>query len=85
MFIDDGRIVLDSTMESLSERYSEVHASGDDAQKAAARGPIYQQEMFGKSIMIFEDGDRESFKQFGEVRTPDIADLFVAKVKGRRK
>lgn len=85
MFINDGRIVLDSSMESLPERYTELHASGADAEKAAAKGPIYQQEIFGKTVMIFEDGDRESFKQYGEVRTPDIADLFVAKVKGGRK
>jgi len=84
MFIDDGKILLDAPMDTLSDTYVEVLASGDDATKARAFGPIAENEMFGKSIMLFEGVDRERLQEFGELRTPAIADLFVAKVKGAR-
>jgi ABC-2 type transport system ATP-binding protein len=84
MFIDDGKILLDAPMDTLSDIYVEVSASGDDATKARGLGPIAENEMFGKSIMLFEGVDREHLQEFGELRTPAIADLFVAKVKGAR-
>ncbi len=84
MFIDDGKILLDAPMDTLSDTYVEVLASGDDATKARGFGPIAENEMFGKSIMLFEGVDRERLQEFGELRTPAIADLFVAKVKGAR-
>ncbi len=84
MFIDDGKILRDAPMDTLSDIYVEVSASGDDATKARGLGPIAENEMFGKSIMLFEGVDREHLQEFGELRTPAIADLFVAKVKGAR-
>ena len=85
MFIDDGRIILDSPMDAIADTYSELLTSGDDAVRAKGLGPIAQSEMFGKSVMLFEGIDRENLKGLGEVRTPSVADLFVAKVKGERK
>jgi ABC-2 type transport system ATP-binding protein len=41
--------------------------------------------MFGKSILLFEGVSREHLEGLGELRTPAIADLFVAKVMGARK
>ena len=85
MFINDGKIMLDSPMESLSDTYVEIAASGDDAQKARGLGPIAENQMFGKSIMLFEGIAREHLEGLGELRTPSVADLFVAKIKGARK
>lgn len=85
MFIDEGRIILDSPMDAIAESYVEVMASGEEAQKARGLGPIAESEMFGKSIMLFEGIDRSNLEGLGELRTPAIADLFVAKVKGARK
>ena len=82
MFINDGRIVLDTPMESVPEQFVELMASGENAAKAQQFRPIYEKEVFGKSVMTFEGVDRESLEKFGDLRTPDIADLFVAKVKG---
>ncbi len=48
MFINDGRIILDTTMDSLAERYSELMASGDNADKARGLGPIFERDVFGK-------------------------------------
>jgi ABC-2 type transport system ATP-binding protein len=82
MFINDGRIILDTTMDSLAERYSELMASGDNAAKARGFGPIFEREIFGKKAMLFEGVDREQLTDLGELHTPSIADLFVAKIKG---
>ncbi len=84
MFINDGKIILDSSMESLSDSYVEIATSGDDADRARGLGPISEGQMFGKSVMLFEGVSREHLEGLGELRTPSVADLFVAKVKGAR-
>ena len=85
MFINDGKILLDATMDALAEQYVEVMSSGEEAQKARGLAPIAENEMFGKSVFIFEGVSRENLVGLGELRTPSVADLFVAKVKGARK
>jgi ABC-2 type transport system ATP-binding protein len=82
MFINDGRIVLDASMDALPEKYVELLASGENADKARKLNPIYERDVFGKKVLTFEGISREQLTGFGELRTPDIADLFVAKVKG---
>ena len=84
MFIDDGKILLNSPMESLEDIYVEVAASGEKAEKARGLGPIAENQMFGKSVMLFEGVSREHLAGLGELRTPSVADLFVAKVKRAR-
>ena len=84
MFINDGKILLDSTMDALSDTYTEIAVSGDAADKARGLGPIAENQMFGKSVMLFEGVDREHLQGYGDLRTPSVADLFVAKVKGAR-
>ncbi len=85
MFINDGKILLDSAMDSLSDTYIELATSGEDALKARGLRPIAESEMFGKSVMLFEGISREHLEGLGEMRTPAVADLFVAKVKEARK
>lgn len=82
MFINDGRILLDATMESLPEKFVELITSGENAEKARCQNPFYERDMFGKKVMTFEMSNREMLAGLGEVHTPSIADLFVAKVKG---
>ncbi len=85
MFINDGTILLDSTMDALADQYVEVLTSGEEAVKARGLSPIAENEMFGKSVFLFEGMSRENLGGIGELRTPSVADLFVAKVKGARK
>ena len=85
MFIDEGRILLNSPMEALSDTYVELMTSGDRTAKAQALNPLSVNELFGKSVMLFEGVGREQLEGLGELRTPAVADLFVAKVKGARK
>ncbi|MGI9232730.1 MAG: ABC transporter ATP-binding protein [Woeseiaceae bacterium] len=85
MFINDGKILLDQPMDALADTYLELLASGENAIKAKGLGPIAEHEMFGKSVLLFEGVGREHLQELGELRTPSVADLFVAKVKGARK
>lgn len=82
MFINDGKIVLDASMDDLPERYVELLASGEDAEAARRLNPIYERDVFGKKVLMFEGVSRDRLRGMGEVRTPGVADLFVAKVKG---
>ena len=82
MFINHGKIVLDSSMEDIPGQYVELMATSENAAKAESMKPIYTREVFGKKVLTFEGVSRESLEGLGEIRTPDIADLFVAKVKG---
>jgi len=82
MFINEGQIVLNASMEALPDSYVELVTSGDNADSARSLGPIYERDLFGKKVMTFEKVERDKLAGFGEMHTPSIADLFVAKIKG---
>ncbi len=83
MFIRDGRIVLDATMESLGERYVEVLLSADRIDEARAMKPIDERSLpFGKTVMMFDGVPLDRLAALGETRIPGLADLFVATMKG---
>jgi ABC-2 type transport system ATP-binding protein len=77
-FINGGRIVLDCSMELFEQRYIEVMLSPDHVVAARALRPIYERQVFGRSIMLFDGIERQRLAALGDVRTPSIADLFVA-------
>ena len=78
MFINRGRIVLSSSMEEFETRYSQVMVNPEHASTARALAPLNERQLFGRSIFLFDGVDRERLAALGEVRTPSIADLFVA-------
>ena len=82
MFIDRGHIVLDCRMEEFESRYLEVMVNPEQAEAARALGPIHERQLFGRSILLFDHADRQKLATLGDVRTPSIADVFVA-VMGR--
>lgn len=85
MFINDGKILLDSSMDTLGDQYLELKTSGEAALKARGLKPIAESEMFGKSVMIFDGISRDHLTGLGEIRVPSVADLFVAKIKEARR
>ena len=78
MFINRGRIVLETSMEQFEARYFEVMVNPDQLAAAQALNPIHARQMFGRSLLLFDNVDRQQLAALGEVRTPSIADLFVA-------
>jgi ABC-2 type transport system ATP-binding protein len=84
LFLDRGHIVFRRTMEEIESRFAELVARPEQAAAARALKPIAERQALGRPIMLFEGADRGQLAAFGEVRTPSIADLFVAIVGGRQ-
>jgi ABC-2 type transport system ATP-binding protein len=83
MFINRGRVVLDCSMEEFESRYLEVTVHPDQLAAARALKPIHECQTLGRSVLLLDRGvnpkiDRQQLAAFGDVRTPSIADLFVA-------
>ena len=78
MFIDRGRIVLNCSMEEFASGYVEVTVHPDHLAAARALKPIHERQVFGRGILLFDRVDRKQLAALGDVRTPSIADVFVA-------
>jgi ABC-2 type transport system ATP-binding protein len=78
MFIDRGRIVFSCNMEDFESRYVELTVKPDRLADARALKPMHERQVLGRSILLFDQADRQQLAALGEVRTPGIADLFVA-------
>ncbi len=83
MFIRDGKIVPDAPMENIGERYTEVLVGQDKTEAARALRPIDERSLpFGKTVMLYDGVPQQQLEALGETRTPGLADLFVATMKG---
>lgn len=82
MFINNGRLVLNDSMDNVAAKYAEVLVNAERAEAARALKPLTEREIFGKKLFLFEGVDHAKLAELGEVHTPSVADLFVAKLKG---
>ncbi|HEY5775653.1 MAG TPA: ABC transporter ATP-binding protein [Xanthomonadales bacterium] len=82
IFIQDGRIALNCSMEKVQESYVELIVAPDKAAAARELKPLYERELFGRFIFLYENANREQLKALGELHTPSVADLFVATMNG---
>ena len=82
IFIQEGRIALESSMEDVQERYLELMVKPEKVQDARHLHPIYERELFGRFILLYDNVKREQLDGLGEISTPSVADLFVAMMKG---
>ena len=80
LFIDQGRIVLDCSLEDIATRYAAVAVTDDRVAAARALNPFHERPMLGKKVLYFERPDNAKLAEFGEVVTPSVSDLFVAKL-----
>ena len=80
LFIDRGRIVLDCSMEDIASRYAAIAVTEDQLAAARAEQPFHERPLLGKRILYFERPNLQRLGAFGEVSTPSVADLFVAKL-----
>ena len=83
LFIDRGRIVFNRSIEEVESRYQEVFVRPDQLASARALHPIAERPGIGHSVLMFEGADRRKLSALGELRTPSVADLFVAVMNGR--
>ena len=82
IFIRDGKIALNASMDEIAERYAEVMVNPDKVDAARALKPLSERQIFGKFIFLFDGVDRTRLAELGELHKPSIADLFVATMKG---
>jgi ABC-2 type transport system ATP-binding protein len=82
LFINHGQVTLASTVEALGSEYLQLNVSADGAARARALKPFYEREVFGRVAMFFQGRSAAELAPLGELRTPTIADLFVAKMQG---
>jgi ABC-2 type transport system ATP-binding protein len=80
LFIDQGRIVLDCSLDDIATRYAAVAVSDDRVAAARALNPFHERSMLGKKVLYFEHPEPGKLAEFGEVVTPSVSDLFVAKL-----
>lgn len=80
IFINDGKILLETTMEQLPNTFFELHVDENNKDAALALKPIHTRTMLGGFSMVFENADIAQLKRLGKVMTPSVADLFVAKM-----
>jgi len=82
VFLNRGRVVLDTSMEAFEERYLELMAAPEHLATARTFRPIHERQLFGRSLLIYDGADRDRLATMGEVRTPSLADIFVAVIGG---
>lgn len=80
LFIDAGKIVLDSSMDALPDNYVDLLVAPEQLDAAMNLGPIYVRDMLGKKRMTFEGVDKARLAGLGELHVPSVTDLFVAKM-----
>jgi len=82
IFINHGHFTLNSPVEELGARFQQLTVSGEQTARARELKPFYEREIFGRVAMFFEGRTAAELAPYGELRTPSIADLFVAKMQG---
>ena len=80
IFIDRGRIVLDSSLEDIATRFAAVAVADDKVAAARAERPFFERRTLGKTVLYFERPDVQQLANLGELRAPSVSDLFVAKL-----
>ena len=82
IFIQDGKIALDCSMEEVQERYVELMTTPENVEAAQAKNPLFERVLFGRHIFLYKNANRAELKELGELHTPSVADLFVATMTG---
>jgi ABC-2 type transport system ATP-binding protein len=78
IFIKDGKLILNSSMDDVHERYTEVMVKPDQAEEARALGPLHERVLFGRHIFLYDNAASGQLRELGEIHKPSVADLFVA-------
>ncbi|MBS0581733.1 MAG: ABC transporter ATP-binding protein [Proteobacteria bacterium] len=82
IFIKDGKLIVNASMEEIGERYAEVMVGPDKVEAARALKPLNERGIFGKTVFLFDGVPQAQLAQLGELHKPSVADLFVATMKG---
>ena len=78
VFMNQGRIVMQDSIESINRKYLELRPDQNSVDTAKSLNPIHRRTELGREVMLFEDMDKDKLMELGDVRPPVIADLFMA-------
>ncbi len=84
IMLDKGNVILNESMQAFSERYTYVTAKSDNINACRQLNPIHEEQQFGQTKFLFENTDKNTLQQLGEITAPSISDVFVAKVSGEK-
>ena len=84
LFIDHGRIVLDASVEECTRRFSAVTVGPEQLEAARTAKPFFERSALGRTVLYFDGAAPETLQPFGELHTPSVSDLFVAKLSEQR-
>ena len=80
IFIEQGKIALDTPVEQLGERYSQLMVKPDQLAAARSLQPFGERSVLGRTVLFYDGVHRDALAPLGELGTPSIADLFVARM-----
>ena len=78
VFMNQGRIVMQDSIESINKKYLELRPDQNSISTAESLNPMHHRTELGREVMLFEDMDKDKLMGLGDVRPPVIADLFMA-------
>ena len=78
VFMNQGRIVMQDSIESINKKYLELRPDQNSINTAKSLNPMHHRTELGREVMLFEDMDKDKLMELGDVRPPVIADLFMA-------
>jgi len=85
VFMNQGRIVMKDSIESINKRFLELRPHQSNLDLARSLNPIHERMELGREVMLFEDVDSQKLSELGDVRPPFIADLFMAIMESSQK
>ena len=85
VFMNQGRIVMKDSIESINKRFLELRPHQSNLDQARILNPIHERMELGREVMLFEDVDSQKLSELGDVRPPFIADLFMAIMESSQK
>ena len=85
VFMNQGRVVMHDSIESINKKFLELRPNQDSIEKAKSLRPIHNRVELGREVFLYEDTEYGKLDEIGEVRPPVIADLFMAIMEKTRK
>lgn len=83
IFINDGKIILNESMEEVARQFIELDVTLEQKDAALAESPLDYRSTLGGFRMIYQNKSIEQLSSIGKIRKSDLADIFVAKIKSQ--
>lgn len=80
VFINDGKIVLNESIESFENQFVKLKTGPESVAQARALKPVSESRTLSGYEFIFENVPRERLANLGELALASLAEVFVAKV-----